>query len=92
MTSNNNNMNEEITCSVCGIRKTNGVFYYSHNYTPATPDAVKTRICQFAKKEGCINQTAKVDPAQGYGQLPPSGIDFNKMAQEILNELNEPNS
>ena len=56
-------MSECKKCPVCSIDNINGVFYWSHGpekadsaRVPASPDAVHTRVCRYAKKSGCINK------------------------------------
>lgn len=59
-------MNDEIICPVCGIKKINGNFYFdftlkTSNPQPSTPDSVYSRVCQYAKQDGCINSIANLD-------------------------------
>jgi len=60
------NMSEELTCPVCGIKQINSNFYFdftlkSKDPKPSTSDTVYSRVCQYAKKPGCINQIGKLD-------------------------------
>lgn len=76
-------MNE--TCPVCGIIQINEVFYYSHGKTPTTPDSVASRVCQYAKKPGCINNKGQVNKSLEYVPIKTE-INHLKLAQDILGE------
>lgn len=67
--------NTEI-CPVCGITKENGNFFFSHaltkpNPVATPPDEVYSKVCQFAKKSGCINVGASVDETLTYASTLP---------------------
>lgn len=61
-------------CTVCGISRLNGTFIFSHNNKPTTPNQVKTRICQYTKRPGCINEVGEIVPELGY--MPPNNLNF----------------
>ncbi len=60
-------MNDDRQCPVCGITKTGNTFLTSFDRLKhreigsLTPEATYTRICQYAKKEGCINTCKIID-------------------------------
>lgn len=46
-------MDEIEICPICGIKETKGVFFTSERLIAR--DFYKYKICQYAKKSGCIN-------------------------------------
>ena len=42
-------------CPVCGINRIDGVFRWSYSGKAAPKGQVYGRVCQYAKKPGCIN-------------------------------------
>jgi hypothetical protein len=66
-------MSECKKCPVCSIDNINGVFYWSHGpgkadsaRVAASPDAVHTRVCQYAKNSGCINTSGNINNNYAY--------------------------
>jgi len=45
---------EEI-CKACGVKIVDDVVHFSYG-NPGTRQRLHARVCQFAKKEGCINR------------------------------------
>lgn len=49
-------------CRVCGAEKTDNGFIVSGNVSKLWPhDKMYTRVCQYTKKEGCVNTQGSVD-------------------------------
>ena len=56
---NIDNQNIEI-CDICGIKRVDGVFYFSFNNTPVVPNKVFSRVCLHIqddeeRRDKCIN-------------------------------------
>lgn len=84
------NMNEEITCPVCEVKKINGDFYFNFSLKskepkPSTPDSVATKVCRYAKKSGCINIEGKVDERLGVEALP----DWESVTKKYMNSITD---
>jgi hypothetical protein len=47
-------MNKERLCSACGVKIIGEEVHFSHG-KPGTKERLHARVCQFAKKPGCIN-------------------------------------
>ena len=80
-------------CPKCGISQIEGVFYWSQPAhkaqsarVSAHPDAVYTRVCQYAKETGCINKKGQLNPSLGYAPIKTS-LDHDQMAADILNNI-----
>lgn len=52
-------MNE--VCEVCGIIKLNENLYQPKVGKQLTSDSLKSLVCQFTNKRGCINQNAVIN-------------------------------
>lgn len=48
-------MKEEKICPVCGVKFIDGVPYFSFKNTKTTNYFLAIKVCQYSKKEGCIN-------------------------------------
>lgn len=74
-------------CKICQVEKHGLVFkteYDRKNGTTSSPDFVKTRICRYAKNQGCINVESKVDPALAYNPLGVTTEQWLDTAKELI--------
>ena len=59
-------------CEVCSIEKHGEIFKTKRDRqseTSSSKDFVKTRICQYAKKQGRINQGGEINKSLAYNNL-----------------------
>jgi hypothetical protein len=62
-------------CNVCGIKQIDSLFITSIG-KPLTPKELKYKVCQYAKKTGCINTFTGTVPAFQEEQLNPKIWDL----------------
>lgn len=48
-------MKEENVCPVCGVKYLDNSPYFSFKNKKTNNDFLAVKVCQYAKKEGCIN-------------------------------------
>ena len=60
------------TCPACGVKVDGGVVHFSVG-APGSRAKLYARVCQFAKKAGCINtdpsEIGEIKESDGYGNL-----------------------
>jgi hypothetical protein len=61
-------MNAIDTCPVCGVSIEGDIVHFSHG-RPGTRERLQARVCQFAKKPGCINISGIPSGSDFYGLL-----------------------
>ena len=71
-------------CKVCSIEKHGELFKTNRDRqseTHSSKDFVKTRICQYAKKQGCINQGGEINKSLAYNNLGAKTDDWLDVAK-----------
>ena len=74
-------------CKVCSIEKHGEMFKTNRDRqcgTNSSKDFVKTRICQYARKQGCINQDGEINKSLGYNSLGAKVEDWLDLAKSGL--------
>ena len=66
---------KDLTCRVCSIKQIDGVFITSIG-KPLTPEQLKYKVCQYAKKSGCINPYTGAVPKFQEQELSREIIDL----------------
>ena len=68
-------------CGVCGVRICDDVVMFSHgNY--GTKSRLWARVCQFTKRDGCINTPQEIRSGDAYS----SDVEIQKLIDYIQTE------
>ena len=72
MSNNTENLSLEV-CSACGVKIENGDTVLFSVGPPGTRSRLYARVCQYAKKPGCINKNSEkigeIKPSDYYGDI-----------------------